>query len=96
MDGCLGENHDTARKGTRASVKQWNAGLDFTRCPDAEALARLVDGWDSRDPLISHLDQCRTCFRVFVDSHRFLGEARASSRSNLVDAKSAKSADGVE
>ena len=66
--------------------------LSLTDCPESEALARLIDdGADWYDPggpdsLISHLDDCKACFRVFVDSYRYLGSRRAPARSNLLNA----------
>ena len=44
-------------------------------CPDAEALAQLIDGLcdgGTRSKILGHLDRCPPCLHVFVESQRFV------------------------
>ena len=44
-------------------------------CPDAEALAQLIDGLcdgGTRSKILSHLDRRPLCLNVFVESQRFV------------------------
>ncbi len=44
-------------------------------CPDAEALAQLIDGLcdgGTHLKILSHLDRCPLCLNVFMESQRFV------------------------
>ena len=44
-------------------------------CPDAEALAQLIDGLcggGTHLKILSHLDSCPLCLNVFMESQRFV------------------------
>ncbi len=46
-------------------------------CPDAEALAQLIDGLcdgGTHLKILSHLDRCPVCLNVFMESQRFVLE----------------------